>query len=295
MKTFMILLLAVVSQAASANYYFHFENSCHTPASVVVRFQDTGGVWRTTGWYEFAPGEEAFLASDDRRRLESRNATFYYYAKMIGSAHSWEGSDQDPRDRTYQVDGEPLRFRHVRDRWWDNNVTLGCSNVAPPPQLSAYLFALVQVAEKRYEAGRIATADALVNQLAATAYAEADEVFRSGLVGGGSGPTVLCPGGLDELECQLVRDVVTNERIKEAVATWSGLGAGFACGAGVAATGVGLIVSIPAAVVCNIVFNSATRTVFNCGISETQRSIIGHITGRDTSCLEIGFGLEWVL
>lgn len=289
-----ITLLVVIGHAASANYFFHVANDCHTPASVVVRYQDMDNAWRTSGWYDFAPGEGAFLAPDDRR-LVSRNANFYFYAKAMGSGYSWKGSDQNRRDRTYYVNGQHLRFRHVHDQWWDNNVRLDCSNLAPPQRLSAYLFALVQVAEKRYSAGRTATANALVSQLAATAYMEDDAVFRSGLVDGGSGPTVPCPGGLDESECQFVRDVVANERIKKAVANWSGLGAGFACGAGAAATGVGLLVSIPAAVACNIFVNSATRTAFNCGISEMQRSIIGGITGRDTSCFEIGFGLELVL
>lgn len=288
----------LATPSANAAYNFLVDNDCHTPAKVHVRFKGLDDVWRTSGSYLFAPGESAFLARDGRR-IASNNATFYFHAEAVGSGgYSWRGSKADPKDRTYIVDGQPRRFRHKRDTWRHNNFRLACTNLAPPPRLSAHLLALTRVAERRYVAGRTVAADQLVANLRENTR-QKDGFVVSGLGGGGgivaypSAP--VCPGGLSQQECQFVRKIVQNERLKEDAANTLGWAAGAACGAGVAAIpGPGWLLALPAGFLCNVVVNSTTRTIFNCGISTTQRSIIRRITGRnETGCVEIGFGIEF--
>lgn len=286
---------------ASAAYNFLVDNDCHTPATVHVRFKDLDGVWQTSGSYLFAPGASAFLLDRNGQRIASNNATFYYYAEAVGTGgYSWRGSAADPQDRTYFVDGEPRRFRHKHDTWRHNNFRLVCTNLAPPPRLSAYLLALTRVAELRYVAGRTVAADDIVAKVSENARQQ-NGFLVSGLGGGGGTvaepPGPFCPGGLSEEECDFVQQTVRNEGLKEDTASVIGWAAGATCGAGVAAIpGAGWILALPAGLLCNVMANSATRTIFNCSISKAQRSIIRRITGRkEDGCIEVGFGIEWRL
>ena len=295
-RVIVALSTLMVAPAAVADYYFVVDNECHSPAAVYVRYQDMNGGWRTSGRYTIAPGEGAFLARDNDR-LRSRNPTFYFYAEVIGTGYSWRGSADERKDRTYTIGGiGKRRFRHKRDTWWDNDVVLGCSNLEPPPRVSAGLFAMLKVASRRHDLGRQAAADDLVTSLStrqADGFVGLDPAAFASIESGMTNPD-RCPFDLTAPECKIVRATVSNERFKDQIASLLGLGAGASCAIGVSwIPGAGLLAAVPAAIACNILVNSATRTAFNCAISATERSMIRRVTGRDsTGCFEIGFRIE---
>ena len=117
---------AAAAESALSGVRFHVTNNCVATVRVAVRYRDVSGTWRTRAWYTFEPGESAYLASGGRR-LKSKNAVFYFFAEPFpNGSFEWSGRASDADARTYPVDGRRLRFRHIRDRWGDNDVDLGC-------------------------------------------------------------------------------------------------------------------------------------------------------------------------
>lgn len=297
MKHLAVAAVAIIcATPALAVNYFHVNNECHHPIDIVVRYEHAPEDWRTSGWYTVNAGEKVYLLATREDLLESSNSIFYYYAKVRGRSEQWAGGGS-VKDRTYVVDGHRLRFRRVDDRFWNNDVVLVCPKIDPPSRISGTLAGFLEVAAQRAAAGRNEAANALLAKM------RPKVEFRNGLIGlagggmGGGGAMVVddpCgPYGLSQVECEIVRDTGSAERLKDRAAAWLGWGAGVGCGAAVASTGIGLPVAIPVGLACKILVGSATRTVFNCAVGPAERRMMRTLTGRDINegCLEIDLSI----
>ncbi len=69
---------------ASNNLKIFFENECHKPVYVSVKYLDLNGVWRIGGWWKLEGGQFSKLA-------DTNNRYYYYYAISKDKTKKWEG------------------------------------------------------------------------------------------------------------------------------------------------------------------------------------------------------------
>lgn len=103
---------------------FYVTNNCRRSVRIAIRFRNRSGEWETQSWWQFSPGEGAYLSSNGSR-LFTNNRIFYYYAEVTsGSSYSWSGDD-----KYYNVDGRRLGFREKRGSGNTLRVSLSCNNL----------------------------------------------------------------------------------------------------------------------------------------------------------------------
>lgn len=106
----------------SETAFFRFYNNCRHSVRLAVTYLDVNGNWKTRGWFNFPPGEEAYLSANDGGRLESNNAAWYYYAECINRSCSWSGSHRMRLRDTLL----PMTLREDADRRGDNSWGIKC-------------------------------------------------------------------------------------------------------------------------------------------------------------------------
>ena len=116
-------VVPVLPDSGSHGYQFHFTNNCSGPVKVALHYRDLSNNWRTEGWWQFAPGEEAFL-SDRGSRLASNNSFFYFYSETTDS-----GSQAIDSGETYQsLNGRRLGFKKMRNNRGNAEFSARCTN-----------------------------------------------------------------------------------------------------------------------------------------------------------------------
>ena len=282
-----IILRCANIEPQRRTYEFNVKNECHTPVRMAVRYEDPLRGWKTKSWYHFEPEESAYLVSYENERLTSENGNFYYAAETIDTNYGWYGDDNDEADRTYTVKGREIRFRHIYDKRGNNDVRLTCANLDPPVKIGQNLNAYIHILESRRQKGISVSGD--LQQL--------NWVSGVDMGGGGSLQSayeIQAPSdNLSKEENKRFHQIIENEDLKESSAALAGLGAGLTCGLVVGVTLSPLAGSVAAAA-CNLLVNSATRTIWNCSVSKEYRSLVRRTTGRETKgCIEIGLGIKF--
>lgn len=111
---------AAPSAGSGEGYRFVFTNGCRSPVQLAIRYRDVEDRWRTEGWWTFAPGKTAHLASDGKV-LRSNRATWYYFAESLdGSRLEWSG------DEVVSFQGRRLSMRAATDEHGDSEWTVTC-------------------------------------------------------------------------------------------------------------------------------------------------------------------------
>jgi uncharacterized membrane protein len=105
--------------APAAGYGYRFSNRCSRSVELAIHYLDSTGTWKTEGWWAFGPGESAFL-TDDGRRLTSKNATWYYYARTTDNAWEWSGKNN------FTVNGKVFGMREMSDTEGDSEWFVTC-------------------------------------------------------------------------------------------------------------------------------------------------------------------------
>ncbi|MDK1489394.1 hypothetical protein QN219_04895 [Sinorhizobium sp. 7-81] len=93
--------------------FFYFRNKCGYPFSLAVRVQKLGGEWATISWYHVEPGSNAQLFDPAGSPLASTNRIIYVYGTAPTPGGGWRGRDDNPEDRTYDLDGKRVRFLRI--------------------------------------------------------------------------------------------------------------------------------------------------------------------------------------
>lgn len=107
---------ATSSSNIEGAYGFYFTNNCKYPVRVAIRFKNTEGSWQTAGWWNFSPGESAFLSSDGAR-LISRNSIWYYYAETVDGPEVFWGGDHGVNFRGKYLDMKKMRDAKGTKDW----------------------------------------------------------------------------------------------------------------------------------------------------------------------------------
>lgn len=107
--------------ADSSFAYFFFRNNCRYRVQLAIRYRDIDGSWRTKAWWEAAPGEKFYLASNGDN-VATKNAVWYYYAESLPARrHKWTG------DHRVKVGDRILNMQRLEDDTGDHSLGIRCS------------------------------------------------------------------------------------------------------------------------------------------------------------------------
>jgi len=99
---------------------FHFSNYCRHPLRLAIHYLEPGGSWRSEFWWDFSPGESAYLSTSGRK-IYSNNTIWYYFARATdGSGWVADG------DVVVDVDGHSTGMRKLQAQGADNRWSLSC-------------------------------------------------------------------------------------------------------------------------------------------------------------------------
>jgi hypothetical protein len=110
-----------------SGYYFVFQNNCHHPIRLALRYLDsTSDEWVTGGWWNFDPNESASLMHGDQY-VRSTNSIFYYYAEITTNGYnvSWHGT----HERVLGGRTLPMRRREMSARDGSFQLPIQCDDI----------------------------------------------------------------------------------------------------------------------------------------------------------------------
>ena len=103
-----------------SGYNYYFTNNCSSPVRLAIEYKNTSDEWVTEGWWNFAPGESAYLRSNGIR-LASKNSIFYYYAEPTDNSGGYWGGNHKAR-----FNGEILNMKRKQDKNGHNEGDITC-------------------------------------------------------------------------------------------------------------------------------------------------------------------------
>ena len=277
-------LLACILPAAPVNAdEIEVANNSCKPLKLLVRYLDsTTDQWTTRGFYQFAPGEEAYLASKGGR-LRTDNDIIYYWASYLDNTDGWSGTADDPDDNFVSFGGRRYLMDMHRDRGYDVDLTLGteydggkCEDPKITPEILDLAKAISDRGGDKKDVAWLKN-NVQFNSKHNVYHMDANNVSRwpqwarRATSSSESFSSLSCSDG-GHVAC----DVVKDEEFKNATAFGTGTAAAVGCSFFIG----------PFGVICGLVVNSVVKTVWNCSRPKPVRDIVRDITGRG-GCIEI--------
>jgi hypothetical protein len=104
---------------AQAGFGYYFTNQCSKTVSLAIRYKDMSGQWRTTGWWQFSPGQSSYLDAGGSP-VKSNSAVWYYYAQTTDGALEWTG------DLKTSLENRTLYMKEMVDKEGDSEWSIQC-------------------------------------------------------------------------------------------------------------------------------------------------------------------------
>ncbi len=102
-------------------YQFNFENRCHYPVTLAIRYWGLDDDWHMAGWWDVDPASSVYLEDSDGNRLISDNAVWFYYVRTVDETRiEWAGKN------LFIFDGTMLRMVEVSDTVGDSEWSISC-------------------------------------------------------------------------------------------------------------------------------------------------------------------------
>ncbi len=109
-------------------YQFNFENRCHSPVTLAIRYWGLDDDWHMAGWWDVDPGSSVYLEDSDGNRLISNNAVWFYYVRTVDETRiEWAGKN------LFIFDGAMLRMVEVSDTVGDSEWSISCDSDSETP------------------------------------------------------------------------------------------------------------------------------------------------------------------
>lgn len=100
-------------------FSIEFENKCDEILRIAIHYKDFNGNWKTEYWWEFDPGEKAYLNSGNIR-LKTKNTFFYYYAESLDRRIKSNGN------RSIEINGKNYQMKKYVDNSPVASFSLSC-------------------------------------------------------------------------------------------------------------------------------------------------------------------------